>query len=138
MTIDFDEEDELQLDEELLSDKEDELQELTAEYLAAETEWRRWSKLLRHAELDVEHGRRRLQKWTSWLEAARSPRTRHEAGEEGAGWLVQQGWLGQRRRAKEERAGCVRAGTCELGGVRGRSNAGGVCSRNPTFSNTEN
>ena len=43
MTIDFDEEDELQLDEELLSDKEDELQELTAEYLAAETEQRRWS-----------------------------------------------------------------------------------------------
>jgi hypothetical protein len=74
---------------------------LTAEYLAAETERRRWSKLLRHAKQEVEHGRRRLQKWTGWLEAARSPRTRHEAGEEGAGWLAQQGWLGQRRWAKE-------------------------------------
>ena len=49
------------IDEELLMDKEDELQELMGEYLAAETEQRQWSKLLRHAEHGVEYGRRRLQ-----------------------------------------------------------------------------
>ena len=90
--------DEWDSDYETLLDKEEELEELMGEYLAAKMERRRWSKLLRHAEKEVEHGRRRLQKWTGWLEAAR---TRHEAGEEGAGWLAQQGWLGQRRRAKE-------------------------------------
>ena len=94
----MDKEEELQLDQELLMDKEDELQELTDEHLAAEMEQRQWSKLLQHAEKQVEHGRRRLQMWTGWLEVAC---TRHEAGEEGAGWQVQQGRLGQRRRAKE-------------------------------------
>lgn len=61
MNLDMDEWDS---DYETLLDKEEELEELMGEYLAAETQRRRWSKLLRHAEKEVEHGHRRLQKWT--------------------------------------------------------------------------
>ena len=62
---DMDEEgsDEEMMDEEVLMDKEEDLQEIMGEYLAAETEQRRRSKLLRHAEKEVEQGGKRLQKW---------------------------------------------------------------------------
>ena len=83
--------------EELLEEKEVELQELIEEYRLAEEHRRKWSRQVRVAEREVKKAEERLRLWQRWEQT-------HEAGDS---WMALQAKLGRRRR-KKELAGCKR------------------------------
>eukprot|EP01052_Picozoa_sp_SAG31_P047569 SAG31_NODE_9577_length_1256_cov_1.949870_1_plen_297_part_00 len=97
---DLDDEEEWSSDEELeelLEEKEVELQEFIEEYRLAEEHRRKWSRQVRDAEREVKKAEGRLRLWQGWEQT-------HEAGDT---WLALQAKLGRRRR-KRELAGCKR------------------------------